>query len=220
MDLSSALLSMWRVFADAAIEIVPFFLLAILIGAWIEEYVSERTITRFLTGGRPATMLLASTTGAVIPLCTCGMVPLAVSLRRRGSDLKHTFAFLTAGASVSVPVLFLTWKVLGGPWALVRFAVSVLFGLAVGYAAVRALRSVADRSAEAGGGVVRHGDHTHGPGGATATRPGPTPESEDFEFTELSGRSRFSSVLRRFRGQVVEYGPWVLVSLVVAAVVD
>lgn len=220
MDLSGTLLSIWRVFADAAIEIVPFFLLAILIGAWIEEYVSERTITRFLTGRRPATMLLASTTGAVIPLCTCGMVPLAVSLRRRGSDLKHTFAFLTAGASVSVPVLILTWKVLGGPWALVRFVVSVLFGLAVGYAAVRALRSVAARSAGAGGGVVRHGDHTHGPGGATAMRPGPTPESEDFEFTELRGRSRFSSVLRRFRGQIVEYGPWVLVSLVAAAIVD
>jgi uncharacterized protein len=223
MDPSGALLSMWRVFADAAIEIVPFFLLAILIGAWIEEYVSERTITRFLTGGRPATMLLASTTGAVIPLCTCGMVPLAVSLRRRGSDLKHTFAFLTAGASVSVPVLILTWKVLGGPWALARFGVSVLFGLAVGYSAVRALRSVAARSAEPGAAEYRHGDHTHGPGGSTAMRPGPsppTPGSEDFEFTELRGRSRFSSVLRRFKGQVVEYGPWVLVSLVVAAVVD
>jgi uncharacterized protein len=219
MDLSGALLSMWRVFADAAIEIVPFFLLAILIGAWIEEYVSERTITRFLTGGRPATMLLASTTGAVIPLCTCGMVPLAVSLRRRGSDLKHTFAFLTAGASVSVPVLILTWRVLGWPWALVRFGVSVLFGLAVGYSAVRALRSVAARSAESGA-VQRHGDHLHGPGGSTSMRPGPAPESEDFGLTELRGQSRFSSVLRRFKGQVVEYGPWVLVSLAVAAVVD
>jgi uncharacterized membrane protein YraQ (UPF0718 family) len=179
-------------------------------------------------------MLLASTTGAVIPLCTCGMVPLAVSLRRRGSDLKHTFAFLTAGASVSVPVFFLTWKVLGGPWALLRFAMSVVFGLAVGYAAVVALRSVAARSAESGGVERRHGDHTHGP--ATATRPGPAPgsgpgltpesgpgfapESEDFEFSEIRGRSRFSSVLRRFRGQIVEYGPWVLVSLGVAAVVD
>jgi uncharacterized membrane protein YraQ (UPF0718 family) len=219
MDLSHALIAMGRVFADAAVEIIPLFLLAILIGAWIEEYVSERTITRFLTGRHPATMLLASMTGAVIPLCTCGMVPLAVSLRRRGSDLKHTFAFLTAGASVSVPVLLLTGTVLGARWALVRFVVSVLFGLAVGYAAVRALRSVADRSAEPAG-RVQHGDHTHGPGGITATRPGPEPDAEEFDMAELRGRSRFASVLRRFKGQIVEYGPWVLVSLAVAAVVD
>lgn len=219
MGLDGTMLAMGRVFLDAAIEIVPFFLLAILIGAWIEEYVSERTITRFLTGGRPATMLLASITGAVIPLCTCGMVPLAVSLRRRGSDLKHTFAFLTAGASVSVPVLFLTWKVLGGPWALVRFVVSVVFGLAVGYATIRALRSVAARSAETPQEPHRHG-HPHGPGGATAMRPsGPDP---DFEMTEIpmERRSRLRSVLRRFLGQIVEYGPWVVVSLAGAAIVD
>jgi len=221
MGLPDALLAMWRVFADASIEIIPFFLLAILIGAWIEEYVSERTITRFLTGRRPATMFLASATGAAIPLCTCGMVPLAVSLRRRGSDLKHTIAFLTSGAAVSIPVVILTWKVLGGPWAVVRFGVSVLFGLAVGYAAVLVLRGVAERSAEPPRDAHRHGPghhHDHGPGPATATRSAPPPE--DFDLREIRGTSRLSSVLRRFRGQMLEYGPWVLVSLVVAAVVD
>src|SRR5882672_10090684 len=148
MDLASTWESIFRVFLDAAIEIVPFFLLAILLGALLEEFVSERTIGRFLTGRRPGTMLLASVTGALLPLCTCGMVPLAVSLRRRGSDLKHTFAFLTAGAAFSVPVFFLTWKVLGVRWALARLVTSVVYGLVVGYAAVWVLRGVAVRSAE------------------------------------------------------------------------
>jgi uncharacterized membrane protein YraQ (UPF0718 family) len=201
------------VFAEASLEIVPFFFLALLIGALIEEFVSEGTITRFLSGRRLGTMLFASTTGALLPLCTCGMVPLAVSLRRRGSDIKHTFAFLTAGASVSVPVLFLTWKVLGPAWALVRLVVSVLFGLAVGYAAIWALRNVATRSA-AGTGVE---PHAHGP--ATATRVGP-PTGEDDDVSEIRTRPRLASVARRFRGQMNDYFPWVLVSLAVAAVVD
>jgi len=207
-----------RVFLANAVEIIPLFLLAILIGAWIEEYVSEATITRFLTGRHPATMLLASFTGAILPLCTCGMVPLAVSLRRRGSDVKHTFSFLTAGAAFSVPVLLLTWTVLGGWWALVRFGVSVVFGLAVGYASVWALRREAARSAEAMA-AIRHGDHTHGPGSATALRPGPEPDA-DFEFTEIRGQSRFASVLRRIWSHIREYGPWVLISLLAAALVD
>ncbi len=210
--MSDSLLAIWRVFADAAIEIVPFFLLAIAVGAWIEEYVSERTIARFLTGRRPGTMFLASTIGAAIPLCTCGMVPLAVSLRRRGSDLKHTFAFLTAGASVSIPVLFLTWKVLGLKWALVRFATTIVLGLLVGYAAVWALRRVAGRSAGlAPGGAP--------PGPVTATRAAPPPGPEDV-MVEIRGRSRLASVIRRFRGQLWEYLPWVIVSLAVAAIVD
>lgn len=206
MDPAGVLLSIWRVFADASIEIVPYFFLALVIGALIEEYVSERTIARFLTGTRPGTMLLASITGAVIPLCTCGMVPLAVSLRRRGSDLKHTFAFLTAGAAFSVPVLFLTWKVLGGEWALVRLVTSVVFGLAVGYVAVWALRGVAARSAESpasptlGHVAADFGDAAH-------------------DVAEIRP-PRIASVVRRLRGQVKEYFPWVVVSLAIAAIVD
>jgi uncharacterized membrane protein YraQ (UPF0718 family) len=211
MDLAAALPAIGATFADASIEIVPFFLLALLLGALIEEFVSERTVLRFLTGTKPGTMVLASTAGALIPLCTCGMVPLAISLRRRGSDLKHTFAFLTAGAAVSIPVVLLTWKILGGWWALVRLLASIVFGLVVGYAATRLLRSVAARSAEPAAesepvALVPGGGRT-----AIGSAPPPIP---------TPGRPRHVRVARRFWGQVLEYGPWVLVSLVLAAVVD
>lgn len=214
MDLAGSLLSMWRVFADASLEIVPYFFLALVLGGLIEEYFPEHAVTRFLTGKRPATMLLASTTGALIPLCTCGMVPLAVSLRRRGSDLKHTFAFLTAGAAFSVPVLFLTWKVLGGKWALARLVTSVIYGLAVGYAATWALRRVAARSAEdpsakvdtSGTADIEVDVVAAAIGDVTEIRPRPRP--------------RLVSVARRLKGQVKEYFPWVVVSLAIAALVD
>ena len=193
MDLASTWGSVFRVFMEAAIEIVPFFLLAVFLGSLLEEFVSERTIGRFLTGRQPGTMLLASVTGALIPLCTCGMVPLAVSLRRRGGDLKHTFAFLTAGATVSVPVLLLTWKVLGAEWMLVRLLASVLFGLLVGYAGIGVLR-----------------------GSAAEPLPGASPEASP----NPPARSRAASVWRRFWGQMKEYFPWVIASLALAAVVD
>jgi len=205
---TGTLLSMWRVFAAASLEIVPYFFLALILGALIEEYLPEQTIARFLTGTRPGTMLLASTTGALIPLCTCGMVPLAVSLRRRGSDLKHTFAFLTAGAAFSVPVLFLTWKVLGARWALARLVTSVVYGLAVGYAAVWALRRVAARSAEDPSKAAAPDDCCEGDANSA------TP------VAEIRPRPRLVSVARRLRGQVKEYFPWVVVSLAIAAVVD
>ena len=212
MEPTALVAGVWRVFLDASIEILPLFLFALILGAVLEEFVSNRTIERFLTGRHPATMLVASTTGALIPLCTCGMVPLAVSLRRRGSDLKHTFAFLTAGAAVSVPVLLLTWKVLGPGWMAVRLLTSIAYGLFVGYLAVRALRSVAERS----GGLP--------PEGPVQSPIEPPPDLSEAERTipaqEIHARSRLLRVLRRLRGQLLEYGPWVLVSLALAAVVD
>jgi hypothetical protein len=201
MDVGATLAAVGSTFLDASIEIIPFFLLAVLLGALIEEFVTEKTVARFLTGTSPGTMVLASTMGALLPLCTCGMVPLAVSLRRRGGDLKHTFAFLTAGAAVSIPVLLLTWKVLGGWWALVRLVTSVVFGLLVGYAATRVLRSVAERSAMTPAEPV-----VLAPVGS--------------QGAPRAARSRPAKVARRFWGQVREFGPWVLVSLALAALVD
>ncbi len=216
MDLGATFASVGSTFLDASIEIIPFFLLAVLLGALIEEFVTERTVVRFLTGTRPGTMVFASTVGALLPLCTCGMVPLAVSLRRRGSDLKHTFAFLTAGAAVSVPVLLLTWKVLGGWWALVRLVTSVVFGLMVGYAATRVLRSVAERSAQGGGSDVDAPVILAPVGGMMGATGTATLEA----LSAAPARSRPTKVARRFWSQVKEFGPWVIVSLALAAVVD
>jgi uncharacterized membrane protein YraQ (UPF0718 family) len=214
MHLAPALRSIALVWWNIAIEILPLFLLAILLGALIEEFLSERAIARFLTGRNPGTMLLASIGGAVIPLCTCGMVPLAVSLRRRGGDLKHVFGFLTAGAAVSVPVLLLTAGVLDVGWAAVRFAASVAFGLLAGYAAPCVLRSAAARSAlPAGGGATALSTGGVPPGAERGTLP------INLSLTPTTS-SRFRSVLRRFAGQTREYAPWILVSLVLAAGID
>src|SRR5258705_954438 len=181
-----------RVLLDASLEIIPLFVLAILVGALIEEFVSEGFIVRFLTGRNPVTMVLAALVGALIPLCTCGMVPLAVALRRRGGDVKHIFCFLTSGASVSIPVLLLTWHLIGWRWMVVRLAASVALVRLTGYASPFSLRS------------------------ASAQDEAPP---EEFVVAPIRG-SRFQSVWRRFRGQVWEYAPWVVVSLLLAALVD
>jgi len=204
MEFLPTLQAIGRVFFGVFVEIVPLFLLAILLGAIIEEFVSERFIARFLTGRHPGTMLLASLVGALIPLCTCGMVPLAVALRRRGGDVKHTFGFLTAGAAVSVPVLLLTWRLIGAPWAGIRLLTSVAMGLLVGYASTLVLSGAAARSmAPTFGG-----------------RPGEESAGEAIAVAPLRQRSRISAVWSCFLGQARDYTPWILVSLALAAVVD
>src|SRR5688572_10988466 len=50
--------------------------------------------------------------------------------------------------------------------------------------------------------------------------PGISPSESEEDVREIRGRSRFASVIRRLRGQTLEYFPWVVVSLAVAAIVD
>ena len=204
MEIQTAVAAIGRVFLDSAVEIVPLFLVALLVGALIEEFVSQRFIARFLTGKNPGTMFLAAVAGALIPLCTCGMVPLAVALRRRGGDLKHTFGFLTAGAAVSIPVLLLTWKLIGATWLGVRLLASVALGLLAGYASVFVLRGADARSLEP---VAGRDESAAMYGDTLGLKP-------------VGVTSRLRSVWGCFLGQLREYAPWVLVSLALAAVVD
>src|SRR5258705_7203741 len=107
METQTTLAAISRVFLDSAGEIVPLFLLALLVGALIEEFVSEQFIARFLTGKNPGTMALVAVGGALIPLFTCGMVPLARPLPPPGRALKHTFAVLSPRppGGTSLPLL-------------------------------------------------------------------------------------------------------------------
>lgn len=196
MPLPAALQSYFRVLLESSLDIIPLFLLALFLGALIEEFVSERFIARFLTGRNPGTMLLAAIVGALIPLCTCGMVPLAVALRRRGGDVKHIFCFLTAGAAVSIPVLLLTWKIIGFRWLVVRLAASVALGLLVGYGSRIALRGVGAPIAE------------------------PLVEEVPSDLTPVGHGLRLRTVWRCFLGQVREYAPWVVLSLILAGLVN
>jgi uncharacterized membrane protein YraQ (UPF0718 family) len=95
---------------------------------------------------------------------------------------------------VSIPVLFLTWRLLGLEWMLVRLVASVALGLLVGYASLVLLRSVGSPSE-------------------------PPSDDPSLDVTPI-GRSRVRAVWRRFRGQVLEYAPWVVVSLILAGLVN
>ena len=66
MPLPAPLQGYLRVLLDSSLDIIPLFLLALLVGALIEEFVSERFIARFLTGRNPGTMLHMILDGARI----------------------------------------------------------------------------------------------------------------------------------------------------------
>src|SRR5439155_12778373 len=112
--------------------------------------------------------------------------------------------FLTAGAAVSIPVLLLTWKLIGATWLGVRLLASVALGLLAGYASVFVLRGADARSLEP---VAGRDESAAMYGDTLGLKP-------------VGVTSRLRSVWGCFLGQLREYAPWVLVSLGLAAVVD
>ena len=76
--------------------IIPAFLLALLISAVISEVLPESFFEKVLQKNGIVFVFLSSIIGALIPLCTCGMIPLASKLQKKGAPWLIVVSFLTS----------------------------------------------------------------------------------------------------------------------------
>ena len=139
-------------FIHILFEILPVFFIAVICSSLLEVYLPdgyfEKAGFTVLTGVKSSRklskalkyqlnlflMILASALlGALIPICTCGMIPLALGLYRKQLDWKIILAFLLAGNACSVPALILNYGIFGLEISLYRLLMAVAFAVLVTY---------------------------------------------------------------------------------------
>ena len=108
------------VFYDAA----PFLLLGLFLAGWVKIMIPTGGVHRFL--GQPTwrSALYAALFGLPLPLCSCSVVPLALSLREKGASREASLAFLISTPETSVDTILLSWGLLGPIMAIARPIVS------------------------------------------------------------------------------------------------
>ncbi|MCH5240272.1 MAG: SO_0444 family Cu/Zn efflux transporter [Muribaculaceae bacterium] len=117
-------------------EMSPYVLLGFLIAGLLHVFIKEETLARHLSGNGWKSVIKAAAIGIPLPLCSCGVLPTAVSLRRQGASKAATTSFLIATPQTGVDSIAATYSLLGLPFALIRpiAALSGAFfgGIAVG----------------------------------------------------------------------------------------
>ena len=103
--LFSVLREIWGILEDASVFLLFGFLfagvLAVLVpGGWL---------TRLVGTGKIKSVLWGSVVGAPIPLCSCGVLPTALGLRKQGATPGATVAFLVATPETGVDSISLTY---------------------------------------------------------------------------------------------------------------
>lgn len=101
-------------------EMSPYVLLGFLIAGILHVFVKESTLIRHLSGNGWKSVVKAAAIGIPLPLCSCGVLPTAVSLRRQGASKASTTSFLIATPQTGVDSIAATYSLLGLPFALIR----------------------------------------------------------------------------------------------------
>ena len=121
-------LDFWRVLAEMA----PWLLFGFVAAGALSVLVSPRLIERHLGGRGLWPVFKAAAFGVPLPLCSCGVIPVAASLRRSGASRGATVAFLIATPQDGVDSILVSFSLLGWVFAIYRPIAALVSGLAGG----------------------------------------------------------------------------------------
>ncbi|KZN65570.1 SO_0444 family Cu/Zn efflux transporter [Pseudoalteromonas luteoviolacea] len=122
----------WQLFVVSA----PWLMLGLLLAGLLNVFIPKNFLQRHLGKEGLWTTVKAALIGAPMPLCSCGVIPAAIGLRRAGGSKSATTAFLVSTPETGVDSISVSYALLGPFMAIIRpiaaVASAITAGLLVG----------------------------------------------------------------------------------------
>lgn len=118
-------------FIDLSAEASPWLLLGLLIAGLMKSWVPSKILSKHLGKGKLA-IVKAALIGAPLPLCSCGVIPVATELRRSGASAEATASFLVATPETGVDSVSVSYALLGPVLAIYRPFAAIMSAIITG----------------------------------------------------------------------------------------
>jgi len=119
----------WAVIVEAA----PFLILGLFVAGLLRVFLSAALVTRYLGQGRVRSVVMASVLGVPLPLCSCGVLPAALAIRKQGANDGAVTSFLISTPATGVDSIAITYALLGPIMAIARPIVAFITGVVTGF---------------------------------------------------------------------------------------
>ena len=127
-----------------------YLLLGMLLAGMLHVLISRSFVFKHLGKRGFGSVVKAALIGVPLPLCSCGVLPLAVSFRKSGASKGATTAFLISTPQTGIDGILATAGMLGLPFAIFRPVAAFIMGIAGGI--------IADVFSSADGGLAAAGN--------------------------------------------------------------
>ncbi len=185
-------IAMGPTFLTLALESAPALLIAYVASGLVHAFLPRSVVGWLSRGGAFSQSLRGLIVGPLLPVCSCGVLPLYRSMVARGAPRAAALTLLVAAPEIGLATFLVSWSLLGGTMTIVRGIAAVVTALAIGY------------------GVTRLGRRQVRP-----DAPGPV---SSIAPPAASWTERLWSGVRYGLGDTVDHTtPWILIGLAVAA---
>lgn len=114
-------------------ELAPWLLLAAVVAGLLHVLIPPNWFRRHLTGR--SGVFKAVLAGVPMPLCSCGVIPVGLGLKKEGASDGAVVGFLISTPQTGVDSILVAASLLGMPFALFKVAASMITGLIRGWLA-------------------------------------------------------------------------------------
>lgn len=122
-----------RYFSQLLAEAAPWLLLGLVIAGLIKALVPTQFLQQQLGKPGMGSVVKAALIGAPLPLCSCGVIPVALGLKNAGASNKATTAFLIATPETGVDSVAVTYGLMGPVMAIARPVAALFTAVLAGF---------------------------------------------------------------------------------------
>ncbi len=125
-------MNLLTIFWNLVIESAPWLLLGYLLAGIIKQVIPSEWVQKQLAKPGFASIVKGALIGAPLPLCSCGVIPTALAVRKAGASKGATSSFLVATPETGVDSISFSYAVLGPIFAIARPIAALISAIVAG----------------------------------------------------------------------------------------
>lgn len=110
-------------------EMAPYLLLGFTFAGLLHLLFPKKKVRQYMGQNTFKSVFNAALLGVPLPLCSCGVIPTGISFYKHGASKASTVSFLISTPQTGVDSIFVTYSMLGLPFAIIRPIVAFVTGL-------------------------------------------------------------------------------------------
>jgi len=117
---------------DLSNAMAPYILFGLLFAGILHETVPESLVTKHLGKESVSSVIKSTVFGIPLPVCSCGVIPLATSIKKSGASKGATLSFLISTPITGVDSILATYGMFGWIFTLYRVITSMIIAIIAG----------------------------------------------------------------------------------------
>jgi uncharacterized membrane protein YraQ (UPF0718 family) len=110
----------------------PYILFGLLFAGLLHEFVPDTLVTKHLGKDNIFSVIKATLFGVPLPVCSCGVIPLAAGIKKSGASKGSTLSFLISTPITGVDSILATYGIFGWIFTIYRVITSMIIAMVAG----------------------------------------------------------------------------------------